>query len=180
MMVILDRDGVINHESIEYVKSPQEWTAISGSLEAIAKLNKAGYKVVIATNQSGVGRGYYSDATLLAIHQKLHDQLSQHGGHIDAIYYCPHTPDAHCSCRKPEPGMLLEIAKDFSCDLARSIFVGDSWRDLQAAKAVGCRGVLVRTGHGEQTLAAMGEMQGISVYQDLSTFVDDFLGATAS
>ncbi len=148
---------------------------IEGSLQAIARLNKAGYKVAIATNQSGVGRGYYTEETLHSIHEKLRQSLAVFGGCIDGIFYCPHTPDDHCDCRKPEPGMLLTIAQTFNCDLTQSVFVGDSWRDMQAAKAVGCQPILVRTGHGEQSLEALQDTNGIKVYDCLAAVVDDFL-----
>ncbi|MCH9643945.1 MAG: D-glycero-beta-D-manno-heptose 1,7-bisphosphate 7-phosphatase [Gammaproteobacteria bacterium] len=175
MLIILDRDGVINQESIEYIKSPQEWIPIEGSLEAIAKLNRAGYKVVIATNQSGVGRGYYSEDTLNQIHQKLRDELKVFGGHVEAIYFCPHTPDEKCGCRKPEPGMLLQIQKDFNCDLSQTTFIGDSWRDVGAARAAGCKPILVKTGHGEESVQNIEEIESVSVYDNLAAAVDAIL-----
>ena len=177
MLVIVDRDGVINHESEAYIKSPEEWIPIQGSLEAIAKLNKAGHRVVIATNQSGVGRGYYSIETLHKIHDAMQRALARVGGHIDRIYYCPHAPDDHCRCRKPQPGLLLDIAADYPDDFNSAIFVGDSWRDLQAAEAVNIQAVLVRTGNGNVTVS--GGLKDISVYDDLAAFVDSFLKTTS-
>lgn len=171
MLVILDRDGVINFESVEYVKSPDEWKPIPGSLKAIAALNAAGHTVVVATNQAGVGRGYYSEATLAAIHHKMKTELAAHGGSIKKIYYCPHHPDEHCLCRKPKPGMLQQIAKDFPQQFNDAVFVGDSLRDLQAGQAAGCRVVLVKTGFGEAMLAEGKIPDDVEVYENLADFV---------
>ncbi|WP_423063157.1 D-glycero-beta-D-manno-heptose 1,7-bisphosphate 7-phosphatase [Candidiatus Paracoxiella cheracis] len=175
MLIILDRDGVINHDSDDYIKSPTEWIPIEGSLEAIARLNKAGHKVVIATNQSGVGRGLYSEEMLAKIHAAMERALVHVGGHLDGIFYCPHRPEDHCSCRKPKPGMLLEIAERFPDEFNSAIFVGDSLRDMQAAEAVDLKAVLVKTGNGAATMAASEELDGIPIYENLSSFVDDFL-----
>jgi len=175
MLIILDRDGVINHESDEYIKSPEEWMPIDGSLEAIARLNKTGHKVVVATNQSGVGRGLYTEATLGKIHEAMERALACVGGHLDGIFYCPHTPEDHCSCRKPKPGMLLEIAAHFSDDFDSAIFVGDSLRDLQAAEAVNLKAALVKTGNGVATISAIKELGNICVYENLATFVEELL-----
>ena len=180
MLIILDRDGVINQESIEYVKSPKEWIPIEGSLAAIARLNEAGHQVVIATNQSGIGRGYYSENTLNQIHRRLRDELAEVGGRVEAIYFCPHTPDEKCSCRKPEPGMLLQIADDFGVDLSKTFFVGDSWRDVQAARLAGCQPILVKTGHGEQSMQNIQDLEQIAVYNNLSEVVDDILQGNIS
>ena len=154
MLIILDRDGVINYESHEYIKTPDEWIAIPSSLEAIAKLNAAGHKVAIATNQSGVGRGLYTEATLQLIHQKMQSELAAVGGKLDHIYYCPHHPDAGCLCRKPQPGMLLQACADFNTKPEHAIFIGDSARDLAAAHAAGCQAALVLTGNGRSVQAA--------------------------
>jgi D-glycero-D-manno-heptose 1,7-bisphosphate phosphatase len=151
-LIILDRDGVINRDSDQFIKTPDEWRPIPGSLEAIARLNHAGYRVVIATNQSGIGRGLFDMATLNAIHEKMHKALALVGGRIDALFYCPHTADALCECRKPKTGMLKEIALRFGVDLAGVPCVGDSLRDLTAAAAVGAQPILVLTGKGEKTL----------------------------
>lgn len=175
MLIILDRDGVINHDSDDYIKSPEEWIPIEGSLEAIARLNKAGHKVVIATNQSGVGRGLYSEEMLAKIHAAMERALVHVGGHLDGIFYCPHQPEDHCSCRKPKPGMLLEIAERFPDEFNSAIFVGDSLRDMQAAEAVDLKAVLVKTGNGAKTMSVSGELDGIPIYENLSAFVDDFL-----
>ncbi len=151
-LIVLDRDGVVNRDSDHFIKSPDEWRPIPGSLEAIARLNHAGYRVVIATNQSGIGRGLFEMATLNAIHEKMHKALALVGGRIDALFYCPHTADAQCECRKPKTGMLKEIGVRFGVDLAGVPCIGDSLRDLTAAAAVGAQPILVLTGKGEQTL----------------------------
>lgn len=145
-LIILDRDGVINHDSDAYIKTPEEWHAIEGSLQAIAKLNHAGYRVAIATNQSGLARGYFTQADLDAIHLKMQTDLAAVGGHIDAIFYCPHGPDERCDCRKPKPGLLFNIAQHFGIDLKHTLLVGDSLRDIEAAQAANCEAVLVKTG----------------------------------
>jgi D-glycero-D-manno-heptose 1,7-bisphosphate phosphatase len=142
-LIILDRDGVINHDSADYIKSPEEWQAIPGSLDAIAKLNKAGFKVAIATNQSGVGRGYYSLETLEKIQQKIFSYIAKVDAHIDALFFCPHKPEDNCDCRKPKPGLLLKIAEYLKIDLKDAIMIGDSDRDIQAAQTAGVDGILV-------------------------------------
>lgn len=151
-LIVLDRDGVINHDSDQFIKTPDEWRPIPGSLEAIARLNHAGYRVVVATNQSGVGRGLLDFGALNAIHDKMHRALAQAGGRVDAIFYCPHTADSRCECRKPKPGMLMEIGVRFNIELPGVPAVGDGLRDLQAADAVGAQPMLVLTGKGEKTL----------------------------
>lgn len=145
-IVILDRDGTINEDSQDFVKSSDEWIPVAGSLEAIAKLNHAGWHVVIASNQSGLGRGLFDVAALNEMHAKMHKLLAAHGGRIDAVFYCPHAPDEGCSCRKPLPGLYRQIAERYGIDLAGIPVVGDSVRDLQAAAAVGCAPHLVLTG----------------------------------
>ena len=151
-LIVLDRDGVINYDSEQFIKSPDEWRPIPGSLEAISRLNHAGFRVVVATNQSGLGRGLFDMATLIAINDKMHKALAQMGGRIDALFYCPHTADSACECRKPKPGMLIEIGNRFGVDLTGVPCVGDSVRDLQAAAAVEAQPILVLTGKGEKTL----------------------------
>ena len=171
-LIILDRDGVINYKSGNYIKNPDEWVPIPGSLEAITCLKKADYKVVVATNQSGVGRGYYSLDTLEMIHEKMQCELAKVSGCVDSIYFCPHTPEAQCNCRKPQPGLLHLIANDFPEAFSNATFVGDSLRDIQAGQAVGCQVVLVKTGNGEGTIAAGKGLEGISIYQNLQDFVN--------
>lgn len=175
-LIILDRDGVINMDSDHFIKSPDEWKPIPGSLEAIARLNQAGYRVVVATNQSGVGRGLFDMAMLNAIHTKMHKAVAKVGGRIDAVFYCPHAADAKCACRKPLPGMFLEIAERFDTSLIDVPAVGDSLRDLQAAAAVGARPLMVLTGKGEKTLAAGGLPEGTTVVADLAAAVEVVLG----
>ncbi|ARU32387.1 D-glycero-beta-D-manno-heptose-1,7-bisphosphate 7-phosphatase [Sulfuriferula sp. AH1] len=174
-LIILDRDGVINLDSDHFIKSPDEWKPIAGSLEAIARLNQAGYRVVVATNQSGVGRGLFDMAMLNAIHAKMHKAAATVGGRIDAVFYCPHAADAKCACRKPQAGMYLEIAERFDMSLIAVPAVGDSLRDLQAAAAVGAAPILVLTGKGEKTRAAGDLPEGTRIVADLAGAVDEVL-----
>ena len=167
-LVILDRDGVINYDSAQFIKSPDEWKPIPGSLEAIAELNQAGFRVVLASNQSGIGRGLFDMATLNAINDKMHRALAQAGGRIDAMFYCPHAAEANCRCRKPKPGMIEEIARRFGTDLDGVPSVGDSLRDLQAGVPLGALPILVRTGKGEATLANGGLPEGTLVFANLA------------
>lgn len=171
-LIILDRDGVINYKSENYIKNSDEWIPIPGSLEAIACLNTADYQVVVATNQSGVGRGYYSLGTLEMIHKKMQRELVKVGGYINHIYFCPHIPEMKCLCRKPQPGLLHSIANDFPEAFPSAMFVGDSLRDIQAGQAVDCQVALVKTGNGEETIAAGKGLEGISIYEDLQDFVN--------
>lgn len=174
-LVILDRDGVINHDSAAYIKSPEEWKPIPGSLEAIALLNQAGYRVLVATNQSGIGRGLFDMATLNAIHDKMHRALSLVGGRVDGIFYCPHAQDAGCACRKPRPGLLDEIARRFGVSLEGVPFIGDSLRDLQAGAAVGAQPVLVLTGKGKKTRKDGNLPEGTVIHADLAEAVRSLL-----
>lgn len=169
-LVILDRDGTINEDRDDYIKSPAEWKPIPGSLEAIARLTQAGHRVVLATNQSGIGRGLFDTAALNAIHEALQRAVQQAGGRIDAIFFCPHADAAGCECRKPRPGMLLEIGRRLNVPLEGVPMVGDALRDLQAAAAAGARPVLVLTGKGEKTRAAGGLPPGTEIYPDLAAF----------
>lgn len=178
-LIILDRDGVINIDSALYIKSPAEWKPLPGSLEAIARLNQAGYKVVVATNQSGIGRGLFDMDTLNAMHEKMHKALAAVGGRVDAIFYCPHTADEGCDCRKPKPGMFERISKLYNQDLTNVPAIGDSLRDLQAASALGCAPILVRTGKGEKTEADGKLPKGTIVHPDLAAAVDALLGKAA-
>ncbi len=170
-LVILDRDGTINHDSDQHIRSPAEWKPIKGSLEAIARLTQAGWRVVVATNQSGIGRGLFDMATLNAIHDGMHRAVHQAGGRIDAIFFCPHAGDSNCECRKPKPGMLLDIARRMNVALEGVAVIGDSLRDLQAAAAAGARPVLVLTGKGRKTRAAGGVPPGTEIFPDLAAFV---------
>ncbi len=151
--VLLDRDGVINDDSDEYIKSPEQWRPLPGSLEAIALLNRHGFQVAVITNQSGVARGFLDEATLAQIHAKMRREAQAHGGRITAVYYCPHGPDSACPCRKPKPGLLKQFAADWQANLAETVMVGDAFRDVQAAWAAGAQAVLVKTGKGLKTLA---------------------------
>lgn len=174
-LAILDRDGVINHDSAEFVKSPDEWIALPGSLQAIARLSQAGWRVVIASNQSGIGRGLFSMDTLNAIHAKMRRELAQVGGALDAIFMCPHLPDDGCLCRKPRPGLFHDIARRYDVSLHNVPAAGDSLRDLQAADAVGCSPWLVLTGNGEKTLANGNLPENTRVAADLACAVDIWL-----
>ncbi len=150
-LIILDRDGVINYDSDQYIKSPAEWKPIPGSIEAIARLNQNGYRVVVATNQSGIGRGLFDMGVLNAINDKMMGLVFQHGGRIEALFFCPHTAAENCDCRKPKTGMFEEIARRFEIDLSGVPCVGDSFRDLEAAAKMGCQPILVLTGKGQRT-----------------------------
>lgn len=150
-LVILDRDGVINHDSEHYIRRPDEWRPLPRSLDAIARLTKAGWTVTVATNQSGLARGFFDIATLNAIHQKMHAQVEAMGGHICAVAFCPHGPDERCGCRKPEPGLLQALARRFGARLSGVTVIGDSWRDIRAARSAGADPLLVLTGNGERT-----------------------------
>jgi D-glycero-D-manno-heptose 1,7-bisphosphate phosphatase len=163
--VILDRDGVINDDSDNYIKSPEEWVPISGSLEAIAQLNRAGFLVAVLTNQAGVGRGLFDLATLERIHDKMQKQLAAAGGQIDALYFCPHGPEEGCDCRKPMTGMYQRFAREHQVDLTRLSAIGDSLRDIQAAQSVGAEPILVETGKGLRTLRRNPKL-------DVQTFVN--------
>ncbi|MDR1935979.1 MAG: D-glycero-beta-D-manno-heptose 1,7-bisphosphate 7-phosphatase [Candidatus Accumulibacter sp.] len=174
-LVILDRDGVINHDSDRFIKSPAEWKPIDGSLEAIARLTQAGYRVVVASNQSGIDRGIFDMDTLNTIHDKMHRAVKAAGGRIDAIFYCPHSSDSNCDCRKPKPGMFERIAGCFNTDLAEVPAVGDSLRDLQAAVAAGARPVLVLTGRGQDTLQTGGLPEETQVFDDLAAAAEHIL-----
>ena len=176
-LVILDRDGVINQDSATFIKSPNEWIPIPNSLEAIALLNQHGYRVAVATNQSGIARGLFDMATLNAIHDKMHKALAQVGGRIDAVFYCPHSADDDCHCRKPKTGMIEDIARRFSLDLNDVPAVGDALRDLQAFANAGCQPILVRTGKGEQTLAKGDLPSNTLVVADLAAAVQQIIGS---
>lgn len=167
-LIILDRDGVINQDSAAFVKGPEEWKPIPGSLEAIARLTQDGYRVVVATNQSGIGRGLFDMATLNAINARMHKMVVQAGGRIEAIFYCPDTAESDSPYRKPNPGMLVEIGERFAMSLEDVPAVGDSLRDLQAAAAAGARPILVLTGKGQKTLEAGGLPEGTEVHPDLA------------
>jgi len=176
-LVILDRDGVINEDSANFIKNPDEWIPIPNSLESIALLNQHGFRVAIATNQSGIARGFFDMATLNAIHDKMHRAVAQVGGRIDAVFYCPHYTDDNCDCRKPKDGMVREIGKRFGIDLSNVYGVGDALRDVQAFSTGGCKPILVRTGKGEETLAN-AEKPEFALPTD-TLVVDDLAAAAA-
>jgi D-glycero-D-manno-heptose 1,7-bisphosphate phosphatase len=170
--IILDRDGVINYDSDEYIKSPEEWLPIPGSLDAIAQLNRAGFRVLIATNQSGVARGYYDLETLDLIHEKLMRELAACGGYIEEIFFCPHHPEEHCACRKPNPGLIYQIQKKYPIQLAHTFFIGDSLVDIQAATTSGCMPILILSSKGQKTLAEHPELIHIPHFPNLAQAVE--------
>lgn len=175
-LVILDRDGVINFDSDDYIKTPAEWIPIPGSLEAVARLTRADYTVVVATNQSGIARGLYDMATLNQIHHKMTGALRDHGGQIDAVFFCPHGPNDNCHCRKPKPGLLEQISSRLNVSLNGVPVVGDSLRDLECAQAVGALPALVRTGNGKRTEDQLPEaLKGVAVFDDLAAFTEALL-----
>ena len=167
-LVILDRDGTINQDSDQYIKSPAEWKPIPGSLEAIARLTQGGWRIVVATNQSGLSRGLFDMSTLNAIHAEMHRAVALAGGRIDAVFFCPHAADSNCECRKPKPGLLREIGERLDVNLAGVPLAGDSLRDMEAAAAVGARPMLVLTGKGKKTREAGGLPKGTEIYADLA------------
>lgn len=173
--IILDRDGVINHDSDDYIKSPEEWQPIDGSLEAIARLHQTGIKVIVATNQSGIARGLYSEDTLHDIHAKMNRLIREAGGELSGVFYCPHGPDDGCDCRKPLPGLIQQIADTLDINPAGIPIVGDSVRDLVAGEALGCLPVLVRTGKGERSLASGKVKPNTPIFEDLKGFVEHWI-----
>lgn len=150
--ILLDRDGVINHDAEDFIKSPKEWRPLPDSLEAIALLTQFQFSVIVISNQSGLARGLLDLKSLDRIHAKMLGAVEQAGGRIEAIYYCPHGPEDRCACRKPKPGLLLKFARDYRADLSQTLMIGDSWRDVAAAQAAGARAALVKTGNGLATL----------------------------
>lgn len=177
--IFLDRDGVINYDSLEYIKSPDEWEAIPGSLEAIAQLNRAGYRVLIVTNQSGVARGHYNIEMLDSIHEKMQQELAAVGGHVEEIFFCPHHPNDHCNCRKPKPGMLHKIRDKYDVNLKDVFFIGDSFTDMQVAAEAGCKPILVLTGNGQRTLEQHPELSHIDTFADLTAAVNYILNLSS-
>jgi D-glycero-D-manno-heptose 1,7-bisphosphate phosphatase len=175
-IVILDRDGVINKDSDEYIKSTAEWQPLPGSIEAIARLSNAGFHVVVATNQSGIARKLFDLQTLNSMHNKMQRLVAEHGGNIDAVFFCPHGPNDNCDCRKPKTGLLTEIARRFGTSLQGVPCIGDAYRDIEAARAVGALPILVRTGKGTQTLYNTdNNLEGVPVFCDLNEAVNAIL-----
>lgn len=174
-LVILDRDGVINRESRAFIKSTEEWKPLPGSLEAISRLHQAGFTVVVATNQSGIGRGLFDHAMLAAINHKMQEAVRSEGGEIAAVFYCPHTPDDGCTCRKPKSGLFEQIRSRFDVDLTDVPAIGDSLRDLDAAITAGALPMLVRTGNGNKTEKMLDAENEVTVFDDLSAAADSML-----
>ncbi|MEL0585765.1 MAG: D-glycero-beta-D-manno-heptose 1,7-bisphosphate 7-phosphatase [Candidatus Thiodiazotropha sp. (ex. Lucinoma kazani)] len=180
-LIILDRDGVINQDSDAFIKSPEEWQPIPGSLQAIAKLSRAGFRVFVATNQSGLARGHFDIETLNAIHRKMSDAVQEVGGHIDAVLFCPHGPDDNCKCRKPKPDLYSEIARRSQHSLQDIPIVGDSLRDIEAAISVNAHPILVRTGKGEKTLTTLNKTHpNVPVFEDLFSVSEALINQTSS
>lgn len=176
-LIILDRDGVINEDSDDYIKSADEWVPIPGSIEAIAALSKAGYTIAVATNQSGISRHLFDEFDLAAMHQKMCDLVEEQGGEIAGVFFCPHGPDDGCECRKPGIGLLKQIESEFGTSVTDAPFVGDSAKDLLAAKLAGCRPVLVLTGKGAATRleCGQGELAGVDIHSNLNAYKDALL-----
>ena len=174
-LIILDRDGVINEDSDDYIKSPAEWQPIVGSLEAIAKLSQNGYKIVVVTNQSGLGRNLFTIEALNAIHMKMNTHLAQFGGVIDALFFCPHIPEDNCNCRKPKPGLYNDISERLRVSLNKVFCIGDKMTDIQAIQSAGGKPVLVRTGKGQSEIDQGLVPEGIPIYRNLAQFVDEIL-----
>jgi len=174
-LIILDRDGVINFDSDQFIKHPDEWKPIPGSLEAIARLTREGWRVVVATNQSGLSRGLFEMATLNAIHAKMHKAAMSAGGRIEAVFYCSHSAEMECACRKPKAGMYHEISTRYASDLKEVPVIGDSLRDLLSAVAVGAKPVLVKTGKGVKTLTAGGLPPDTPVFENLAEAINHLL-----
>ena len=170
-IIILDRDGVVNHDSMEYIKNPDEWHAIPGSLEAIAELNRAGFDVVIATNQSGIARRYYDEAMLNLIHEKMLNEVAKVGGHVDEVFYCPHLPKDNCDCRKPKPGLLFQIKEKYQIDLLDVFFIGDKLSDVEAARAAGCKPILLLTMLKKADIENNPEMKDVPCFLNLAEAV---------
>ncbi len=176
-LIILGRDGVLNHFREGHVTAPEEWVPIPGTLEAVSRLNHAGWHVVVATNQSGIGRGMIDMSAVNAVHARMVEMLLVEGGRLDAVFFCPHTPEDGCDCRKPQPGLLLDIGRRYGVDLANVAMVGDTLRDLQAAQAAGCQPHLVLSGRaaglaGSGLQAMLDAVPGSTVHASLGDFVE--------
>ena len=184
-LVILGRDGILNDFRDDHVKAPEEWSPIAGALEAVSRLNHAGWHVVVATNQSGIGRGMIDMASVNAVHAHMLKQLQLAGGRIDAVFFCPHTPEDGCDCRKPQPGLMLDIGKRYGIDLKQVVMVGDTLRDLQAAQEAGCEAHLVCSGRAAgldaaQIQALVDQVPGTRVHVDLAAFAEYLLARGAA
>ena len=178
-LIILDRDGVINEDSDNYIRSVDEWIPVPGSIKAISELSKAGYTIAVATNQSGLARGYFPESELHAMHNKMNTLVEAEGGQIHTILFCPHGPDDLCDCRKPKPGMVEQLLSLHGVKASKTWVVGDSLRDLQAGLGAGCKAALVKTGKGERTLKAIEEkepqLKNIPLFKNLKEFSEQLL-----
>ena len=171
-LLLLDRDGVINHESPEFIKSPEEWRPLPGAMGAISRANQLGFQVVVVSNQSGIGRELFSIEALNQIHNRMLDEVIRHGGKISAIFFCPHLPEQGCRCRKPRTGLFESIEKRLGTKFDQAYYVGDRLSDIKAAQKIGALPMLVKTGHGEQTLAELPQHGGVQIFRDLPHAVD--------
>lgn len=178
-LVVLDRDGVINRESPDFIRRPEEWVPLPGSIQAIADLTRAGFRVVVASNQSGVGRGLFSASTLAAIHERMTRTVEAAGGRLDGIWFCPHRPEEACECRKPLPGLLRQIEAHYGITLRGTPVIGDSYRDLEAAWRVGARAMLVRTGNGAETEHRLAPDAAVEVFTDLAAVAARLIAESA-
>lgn len=176
-LIILDRDGVINEDSNDFIKSVDEWIPIPGSIEAIAALSAAGYTIVVATNQSGIARKYFDEYELAAMHQKMCLLVEEAGGEISGVFFCPHGPEEGCECRKPGLGLIKQIETEFGMSAEDAPFVGDTAKDILVAKLAGCRPVLVKTGKGTVTLTQItaAELAGVEIFETLEDFANKLL-----
>lgn len=177
-LVMIDRDGVINEDSVDFIKSVAEWRPIAGSLEAIAGLHRAGWRVAVVTNQSGVGRGLYDEATLAEIHQHMRERVRAAGGELAGVYYCPHLSEDDCECRKPKPGMFRALERELGVPVRGAPYIGDRISDIEAAEGVGARPLLVRTGTGAATEALLAGRRGVQVFDDLAAAARSLLAET--
>ena len=175
-LILLDRDGVINFDSADYIRNPAEWQPLPGALQAIVRLREAGHQVAVCTNQAGIGRGLFTLQDLQAIHGKMLEELQALGADLDGLAFCPHRPTDDCECRKPKPGMLLAMMDQLTREPAETCFVGDSLKDVEAALSAGCEPILVRTGNGRDCEAVARDLGVGRVYDDLAHFVTAELG----
>ena len=178
-LIILDRDGVINEDSDNYIRSVDEWIPVPGSINAIVELSKAGYTIAVATNQSGLARGYFPESELDAMHNKMNALVDADGGNIESVLFCPHGPDDNCQCRKPNPGMVKQLLTEHNVEASETWVVGDSLRDLQAGLNAGCKVALVKTGKGKRTIKAIEErepqLKSIPLFENLKEFSEQLL-----
>jgi len=176
-LIVLDRDGTLNENPEDFLRSPEDWTPIPGALEAVARLNQGGWRVVVATNQSGLGRGLFDVATLNAMHARMHKELAAAGARVEAVFFCPHAPEEGCDCRKPAPGLFQQIARRMKVAPSSVVAAGDSVRDAMAASAAGCEAHLIASGPAAEVGADLPA--GTRIHPDLGAFADFILARDA-